>query len=72
MEMQDADDLDFESVLRKVIRKHAKAILTMFQRLLQTGPLQTVFSAPGAVTFLVEGGVFSILSVEQSTDFHIT
>ena len=51
-------------MLRKVIAKHTTAILNVFQRQLQGGAKRTVFSAPGAVT-LVVNGMCGFLSVDD-------
>ncbi|RDB24861.1 Mediator of RNA polymerase II transcription subunit 14 [Hypsizygus marmoreus] len=48
----DADNLDFESLLRSVIERHARSILKIFQLQLQHGPTRTVFSPPGVVTLV--------------------
>lgn len=45
-----ADDLDFESLLLKVIQRHANSIISMIQLNLQRGPSRAVFGAPGVVT----------------------
>ncbi|PPQ98421.1 hypothetical protein CVT24_004100 [Panaeolus cyanescens] len=42
----DADDLDFEKILRLVIRQHSKAILSIFYNML-SNPVRTAFSVPG-------------------------
>ncbi|KAK0212615.1 mediator complex subunit MED14-domain-containing protein [Desarmillaria ectypa] len=46
----DADDLDFESLLLKVIQRHVNSIICMIQLNLQRGPSRAVFGAPGVVT----------------------
>jgi hypothetical protein len=66
--LQDADDLDFESLLRKVIEKHTKAILTVFQRQLQQGPTSTVFSPAGAVSLVVDGLFTSFVKTSSQSD----
>ncbi|KAK0454745.1 mediator complex subunit MED14-domain-containing protein [Armillaria borealis] len=45
-----ADDLDFESLLLKVIQRHVNSIISMIQLNLQRGPSRAVFGAPGVVT----------------------
>ncbi|KAJ7594646.1 mediator complex subunit MED14-domain-containing protein [Mycena floridula] len=45
-----ADDLDFESLLKKVLYKHTTAILTSFQ--VQCRRFGTVFAPPGVVTLV--------------------
>jgi len=52
---QDADNLDFEALLRTVIEKHIWMILKMFQSQLQSGPTSTVFSPAGVVSLVKEG-----------------
>ncbi|EIW78720.1 MED14-domain-containing protein [Coniophora puteana RWD-64-598 SS2] len=56
----DTDCLDFESLLRRVIDAHAKAILQTFQWQLQHGSTSTVFSAPGKIVQSSEGGNHSL------------
>lgn len=56
---QDADNLDFEGLLTKVLDKHAKAILSAFKFQLQHGITRSVFSAPGVVSLVSEGTYFS-------------
>ncbi|EGO25140.1 hypothetical protein SERLADRAFT_414850 [Serpula lacrymans var. lacrymans S7.9] len=53
-------NLDFESLLRKVIKQHTKAILNVFQTQLQRGPTRTVFSPPGEVVLTEEGGSYAL------------
>ncbi|KII92020.1 hypothetical protein PLICRDRAFT_103790 [Plicaturopsis crispa FD-325 SS-3] len=48
------DCLDFEALLRKVIERHTKCILAMYQFQLQRGPT-AVFSIPGEVTLVIDG-----------------
>ncbi|OBZ68191.1 Mediator of RNA polymerase II transcription subunit 14 [Grifola frondosa] len=49
------DDLDLESLLYKVIRKHTEAILKVFQAQLQHGPTtRNVFSGTGEVVLVHE------------------
>jgi mediator of RNA polymerase II transcription subunit 14 len=61
----DADDLDFESMLKKIIHKHVNLILTRIQYQLQhTG---SVFAAPGVLT-LAEDGEFQALKVLLCAD----
>ncbi|KDR75325.1 hypothetical protein GALMADRAFT_249364 [Galerina marginata CBS 339.88] len=50
----DADNLDFEFMLRSVIHKHSAALLRGFQDQLQHGPTK-VFSQPSVVTFILAG-----------------
>jgi mediator of RNA polymerase II transcription subunit 14 len=56
---QDADDLDFESLLRRVIERHTKVMLNFFQFQLQHGPTRTVFSPPGAITLITSSASLS-------------
>lgn len=49
----DSDNLDFEALLRKVLYKHAKAILRAFQIQLQRKP---VFAHPGEVSLVESDG----------------
>ncbi|KAH7915167.1 mediator complex subunit MED14-domain-containing protein [Hygrophoropsis aurantiaca] len=63
----DASNLDFESMLRKVIEAHAKAILKVFQVQLQRGPTRTVFSPEGKVRLVSEGGLH-VLRVHLCAD----
>ncbi|TFK74569.1 MED14-domain-containing protein [Pluteus cervinus] len=44
-----ANCLDFEALLRRVLDKHAKAVLAAYQVQLQHGPAKAIFSRPGAV-----------------------
>ena len=44
-----------EQLLRKVIWKHTKAILTFFQLQLQHGPYRSVFGPPGEVELITDG-----------------
>ncbi|KAF9497312.1 MED14-domain-containing protein [Pleurotus eryngii] len=48
------DSLDFESLLRRVIEKHIKAIFTVHLYNLARSQKRTVFSAPGVVTMVSE------------------
>lgn len=52
--LQHADSLDFESLLRRVIEKHIKAIFTVHLYNLARSQKRTVFSAPGVVTMVSE------------------
>ncbi|KIJ59729.1 hypothetical protein HYDPIDRAFT_118235 [Hydnomerulius pinastri MD-312] len=52
----DSNNLDFESMLHKVITAHAKAILKVFQLQLQRGPTRNVFSPEGKVILDSNGG----------------
>ena len=54
---QDADNLDFEELLRRVIQHHSIALLEGFRRHLQLGATK-VFSHPSVVTFVEDGNVF--------------
>ncbi|OSD01314.1 MED14-domain-containing protein [Trametes coccinea BRFM310] len=57
----DPDDLDFESLLRKVIRRHTEGIMKFFQLQLMHGSItRNVFGAPGEVTFVGNGGAPSL------------
>ncbi|KAJ8518069.1 hypothetical protein ONZ45_g4838 [Pleurotus djamor] len=58
----DADNLDFEALLRKAIDKHVKAIFTVHLFNLARGPKRSVFSAPGIVTMVTEAD-FSALRI---------
>ncbi len=49
---QDAQDLDFERLIRSVIRTHTRAIFREFALRLRNNP---VFSLPGAVEVVEEG-----------------
>ncbi|KAG6821038.1 hypothetical protein H0H93_007928 [Arthromyces matolae] len=51
----DADNLDFESLLRAVIARHAFTVLEIFQSQLQNGLTRTVFSPSGVVTLVKDG-----------------
>ena len=51
---KDADSIDFEHLLRLVIQRHTKALLTSYRNQLQHGSTR-VFSSPGAVTFIHDG-----------------
>lgn len=46
-----------EALLRKVIRKHTRAILGNFQLQLQRGPYRNVFGPPGEVVLVDDGEV---------------
>jgi mediator of RNA polymerase II transcription subunit 14 len=50
---KDANDLNLESLLRRVIEKHTKAILAFYQLQIQRSSLRTVFSAPGAISQII-------------------
>ncbi|KAG5652470.1 hypothetical protein H0H81_004878 [Sphagnurus paluster] len=52
----DANDLDFEQLLRRVIERHTHAVLKMFQYQLQHGPTRTVFSPMGVVSLIKDEG----------------
>jgi hypothetical protein len=52
MSGQDAQDLDFERLIRSVIRTHTRAIFREFALRLRNNP---VFSLPGAVEVVEEG-----------------
>ncbi|KAH9485239.1 Mediator of RNA polymerase II transcription subunit 14 [Psilocybe cubensis] len=49
----DADNIDFERLLRMTIQQHTKALLQTFQNQSQHGPTK-VFSQPGVVTLISE------------------
>ncbi|KAJ3519849.1 hypothetical protein NM688_g9242 [Phlebia brevispora] len=49
----DAGDLDVEALLRSVIKRHTKIILTEFQRVLQT-KYGRIFGAPGEVVLITD------------------
>lgn len=63
---QDADNLDFEALLRKILAKHAEAILRMFQAQLQHGPSLS-FAQPDQVT-LQSNGLLSAFHAVQARD----
>jgi mediator of RNA polymerase II transcription subunit 14 len=50
--MQDAQDLDFERLIRTVIERHTRAIFREFALRLRNNP---VFSLPGTVEVVEEG-----------------
>ncbi|KAF8170264.1 mediator complex subunit MED14-domain-containing protein [Mycena galopus ATCC 62051] len=50
----DAADLNFESLLKKVLKKHTHEILTIFQYQLQRNPQHSVFSGPGIVSLTTD------------------
>ncbi|KAG6857789.1 hypothetical protein H0H87_004205 [Tephrocybe sp. NHM501043] len=52
----DADNLDFESILLRVIETHAHSVLEIFQHQLQNGQTRAVFSPPGIVTLTKNEG----------------
>lgn len=52
---QESDNIDFESMLRKVIEVHTQAILKFYQVQLQRGPIR-VFSPEGKVVLVSESG----------------
>ncbi|OJT12740.1 Mediator of RNA polymerase II transcription subunit 14 [Trametes pubescens] len=57
----DPNDLDFEGLLRRVIRRHTEGIMKYFQRdLMQNAHTRNVFSAPGEVTFVTNEGTPSL------------
>ncbi|CDO75529.1 hypothetical protein BN946_scf184871.g10 [Trametes cinnabarina] len=52
----DPDDLDFESLLRRVIRRHTEGIMTFFQLQLMHGAItRNVFGTPGEVSLVSNG-----------------
>lgn len=61
--VQHSDDLDIEALLRKVIWRHTKAILSMFQLQLQRGVHRAAFGAPGEVVLVTEGPCLNISAV---------
>ncbi|KAJ7188529.1 mediator complex subunit MED14-domain-containing protein [Mycena filopes] len=52
--MINAADLNFESLLEKVLKKHTHEILSMFQHQLARNQQHSVFSAPGIVTLVMD------------------
>ncbi|KAI0743387.1 MED14-domain-containing protein [Daedaleopsis nitida] len=57
----DPVDLDFETLLRRVIRRHTEGIMKFFQAQLQRGiATRNVFSPPGEVTFVSNEGAPSL------------
>ncbi|RPD78468.1 MED14-domain-containing protein [Lentinus tigrinus ALCF2SS1-7] len=55
------EDLDCESLLRRVIRRHTEGVMKFFQAQLQRGPAtRNVFSPPGEVTFVSNEGAPSL------------
>ncbi|KAJ3733741.1 MED14-domain-containing protein [Lentinula guzmanii] len=65
----DADDLDFEAMLRKIIHKHVSLILRRIQYQLQhTG--RSGFAAPGVLT-LIEDGEFQAFKVLLCADKYL-
>lgn len=55
----ESDNIDFESMLRKVIEVHTQAILRFYQAQLQRGPVR-VFSPAGKVVLVFERGYHSL------------
>lgn len=55
----ESDNIDFESMLRKVIEVHTQAILRFYQVQLQRGPIR-VFSPAGKVVLVSERGYHSL------------
>ncbi|OAX41796.1 MED14-domain-containing protein [Rhizopogon vinicolor AM-OR11-026] len=55
----ESDNIDFESMLRKVIEVHTKAILKFYQVQLQRGPIR-VFSPEGKVVLISERSYHSL------------
>lgn len=53
--VQESDNIDLESMLRKVIEVHTQAILRFYQVQLQRGPIR-VFSPEGKVVLVSESG----------------
>ncbi|KAF7375946.1 Mediator of RNA polymerase II transcription subunit 14 [Mycena sanguinolenta] len=49
-----ATDLNFESLLKKVLQKHTHEILSIFQYQLQRSQQQSVFSGPGIVSLTMD------------------
>ncbi|KAF7298154.1 Mediator of RNA polymerase II transcription subunit 14 [Mycena chlorophos] len=75
----DASNLDFEALLNRVLRKHTHEILSHFQFMLQTGARNSVFSPPGIVTIVMDGGtlvfvgrLFLIPGIEQTEVLRVT
>ncbi|KAI0745059.1 MED14-domain-containing protein [Earliella scabrosa] len=61
------EDLDFESLLRRVIRRHTEGVMKFFQAHLQRGvATRNVFSPPGEVTFVSNDEVV-IVTVDPRT-----
>ncbi|KZT04699.1 MED14-domain-containing protein [Laetiporus sulphureus 93-53] len=57
----DSDNLDFESLLRKVLAKHSEAILKVIQHQLQNGnETRAMFSPPGEITLVVDEGLLAL------------
>ncbi|KAH9940499.1 MED14-domain-containing protein [Epithele typhae] len=55
------DDLDFESLLRAVIRRHTGGVMKFFQMQLQRGDYtRSIFSPPGEVAFVSNEGAPSL------------
>src|ERR1700722_12631016 len=50
---ENADKLDFEVLLRRVIETHTKTILSAFRSQLQHSPTRTAFSHPEAVSLII-------------------
>ncbi|KAF9070889.1 mediator complex subunit MED14-domain-containing protein [Rhodocollybia butyracea] len=65
----DADELDFESMLRKIIHNHVKLILSQIKDQLQH-TARSVFAEPGVLT-LTEDGEFQALKVLLCADKYI-
>ena len=54
--VQDPDDLDFESLLRRVISCHSEGVMKFFQMQLQRDNItRNSFSPPGEVVFVSDG-----------------
>jgi mediator of RNA polymerase II transcription subunit 14 len=65
---KNAADLNFESLLKKVLEKHTHEILAIFQYQLQRGQPHSVFSGPGIVSLIVDGN-YSPVTPSVSADF---
>ena len=59
--VKNAADLNFESLLNKVLKRHTHEILTVFQYQLQSHP-HNVFSGPGIVSLIMEGIAYVLRS----------
>ncbi|KAF5370780.1 hypothetical protein D9758_002136 [Tetrapyrgos nigripes] len=67
----DADDLNFEDMLRKVILRHTKLLLARLEfRLSMPGVTRSVFSGPGTIS-LVEDGEFRALKLLLCADKYL-
>ncbi|KAI0785537.1 MED14-domain-containing protein [Abortiporus biennis] len=55
-----SDDLDVETLLKKVIAQHTRGLLLMFQYQLQQGLTRNVFGHPGTVNLITENNSSSL------------